>query len=702
MPKFTVKTPDGKTYTVNAPEGATHEDAINHVKEKYYSIQTSMQKKDAGIVDSLANSPLGGFVRGLRDIPDAGAQLLTRGLEAVAPRGSQLEAFAKSEREKVEAINKAAEQDYAQNWRQGQDTGLDIGRIGGSIAATYPVSLLVPGAAAATLPGRMASGAGVGAITGAMQPVKDGKDFWGEKAAQTGIGAIAGGLSVPLAEKISKIVANAANKIGARFTPAQSAQIQQGLAQEGVDFSKLSQQAQESILKEADDALKAGGQLDFKAIARKADFEKVGIKPTLGQLTGDPMQYQFEQNSRGIVGGGESLSQRFNEQNTGLVDAINRMKQSVGGSGDPYTGAVNIQEGLRKLNEARRAGVSNLYDIAKNQPGRFAQLNPHRFTNDVNNILDKELGGYALPEGVRNKLNKIALGDAPFGIQEAEQLKKIANQYWDKTGQDGAKNFALAQFKDAVNREITNSADDLAKQAKLMSSRGMQAEAEAAKKTAQSFKIATKAAMQQKNTLDKVPGLKFAVDNDMPDPKFVEKFVINARPRELLNMRAQLKNSPDVWQEVRGQVIEQLKKKALGGQLDEFAKFSQSGFKNGLNTIGEARLKILFSPAEISELKSIQRVASAIQVQPVGSAVNNSGTSQAIVNLLDRLSNVPYLKELAINPLRNFQLQGQVNNALNPGAGVISKPATIPPEIISRYNRAAAVSAYPLLQGMTQ
>ena len=687
MPKFTVKTPDGKTYTVNAPEGATHEDAINHVKEKYYSIQTSMPKQNAGIVDSLANSPLGGIVRGLRDIPDAGAQLLTRGLEAVAPKGSKLEAFARAEREKVEAINKAAEQDYAQNWRQGQDVGLDVGRIGGNIVASYPFAAMVPGAAAATLPGRMASGAGVGAITGAMQPVKDGSDFWQEKVAQTGIGAIAGGLAVPVAEKVSKMIANVANKINARFTPVQSAQIQQGLAQEGVDFSKLTQQAQAAILKDADDALNAGGQLDFKALARKADFEKVGIKPTLGQLTGDPMQYQFEQNSRGIVGGGESLSQRFNEQNTGLVDAINRMRGGIGDPGlDKYGANVKVQEALRKINETRSAAKNELYDAAKSGLGRYAPLNPKSFSERLATDLDFDTASYALPPRLRKAVNDIASGNAPFRIQEAEQLKKIANLEFDKTGQQGAKNYALGLLKKHLDDEISNTAT------------------QAGQETANAFKIASKAAKQQFGMLEKTPALKAAVENGLPDDKFIEKYVIsgNVKPRELLNLRAQLRQSPDVWQEIRGQVVEHLKNKATGGQLDEFAKFSQAGFKNGLNSIGDARMKILFSPAEIAELKAIQRVAASIQVHPVGSAVNNSGTSQAIANLLDRLSNVPYLKELAINPLRNFQLQGQVNNALNPGARAMSQPAAIPPEIIRRYNLPAAVSAYPLLQGITQ
>lgn len=692
MKTFEIEMPDGKVYEVTAPDSATHEDAIKHVKQGYYNIKTAIPNRDAGIVDKIANSSLGGFVRGLRDIPDAGAQLLTRGLEAVAPKGSKLESFARAERGKVEAINKAAEQDYAQNWRQGQDTGIDLGRIGGNIAASLPFAAMVPGAAAATLPGRMASGAGVGAITGAMQPVKDGQDFWQEKAAQTGIGAIAGGLAVPVAEKVSKMIANAANKINARFTPVQSAQIQQGLAQEGVDFSKLAQQTQESILKEADEALKAGGQLDFKALARKADFEKVGIKPTLGQLTGDPMQYQFEQNSRGIVGGGESLSQRFNEQNTGLVDAINRMRGGIGDTGlDKYGANVKVQEALRNINNQREAVKNALYKKVQDSAGRQIELSPYEFTQRLADDIDYAWVNKFLPQQFKDTINDIATGKLPFTLNQAIQLRQWANDAYTPNG--GATNKALSLLKkhidDAMQRGVA-SIDDAANQT--------------LKGAAQDFKIATHAARQQFRMLEKLPALKAAVENGMPDDKFIEKFVISGsvKPRELLNLRSQLRESPEVWQEIRGQVVEFLKNKAVGGQLDEFAKFSQAGFKNGLNTIGDARMKILFSPAEIAELKAIQRVAASIQVQPVGSAVNNSGTSQAIANLLDRLSNVPYLRELAINPLRNFQLQGQVNNALNPGARAMSQPTAIPPEIIRRYNFPAAVSAYPLLQGVTQ
>jgi hypothetical protein len=134
-----------------------------------------------------------------------------------------------------------------------------------------------------------------------------------------------------------------------------------------------------------------------------------------------------------------------------------------------------------------------------------------------------------------------------------------------------------------------------------------------------------------------------------------------------------LKRQPELLNEAKGQVIDYLKNKALSGQTDEYGKFSQAGLKNGINSIGEKRLELLFTPAEREEIKRIQRVAASIMVRPAGGSVNESHTSQAIANLLTRLSNikVPYLKELAVDPIMRFKMQGKVNQALNPGAQVV-------------------------------
>ena len=176
----------------------------------------------------ILNSPVGGVIRGLRDIPDAGAQLLTRGLEAIAPAGSSLEQFAKSERRRVEDINRQAELDYQRNWRQGQmrQGEIDVGRVGGNIAGT-----LIPSSAAVRVLGATTAPVRAGAITGAtgglLQPVATPPsrdttlsdlvtdqrpqgmttpEFFAQKVEQVGAGTVFGAGAGYLGDKLSNIL----------------------------------------------------------------------------------------------------------------------------------------------------------------------------------------------------------------------------------------------------------------------------------------------------------------------------------------------------------------------------------------------------------------------------------------------------------------------------------------------------------------
>lgn len=167
-------------------------------------------------------------------------------------------------------------------------------------------------------------------------------------------------------------------------------------------------------------------------------------------------------------------------------------------------------------------------------------------------------------------------------------------------------------------------------------------------------------------------------------------------------LRSDLQNNPQLFAETKGQIIDWLKEKALNGSTDEFGKFSQSAYNKALKQIGEAKLKILFQPEEMQHLQRIGRVSAAIQSQPVGAVVNNSGTSQAIANLMGRMSGLPYLKELAINPLMNFRVQGQVNSALNPSAQAFNRPAALPPELIRGFNLPLSVAGYPILKPLLE
>jgi len=85
----------------------------------------------------MRDSFAGGVIRGLRDLPDAGAQMLTRGIEAISPANTAMERWAQEQVKMVENINRGAESDYQQNWRNGQMAGnVDLGRMTGQVAGS--------------------------------------------------------------------------------------------------------------------------------------------------------------------------------------------------------------------------------------------------------------------------------------------------------------------------------------------------------------------------------------------------------------------------------------------------------------------------------------------------------------------------------------------------------------------------------------
>ena len=183
--------------------------------------QAAAGKVPESFQSKILNSPVGGVIRGLRDIPDAGAQLLTRGLEAVSPSGSGMEQFFKSERQRVEDINRQAELDYQRNFRQGQmrQGEIDVGRVGGNIlGALIPSTTAVRALGAATAPVR--AGAISGAVSGALQPIvtpsreMTNPEFFAQKVEQTGAGTAFGGLAGYGADKLSKAL------FGTRPAPA--------------------------------------------------------------------------------------------------------------------------------------------------------------------------------------------------------------------------------------------------------------------------------------------------------------------------------------------------------------------------------------------------------------------------------------------------------------------------------------------------
>ena len=122
------------------------------------------------VMDKLSASPVGGFVRGLRDVAEGTAQFAARGAEQLPIVGQ----FIRPARQSFEQAMTAGEKQYRQD-RTGQlrPDELDVGRMVGNVAGTLlPSTAAVKALNLAAKP--VKAGAVSGAVSGAMQPVQTG------------------------------------------------------------------------------------------------------------------------------------------------------------------------------------------------------------------------------------------------------------------------------------------------------------------------------------------------------------------------------------------------------------------------------------------------------------------------------------------------------------------------------------------------
>jgi hypothetical protein len=252
-------------------------------------------QRGASLGDSIKDSPVGGFVRGLRDPIDAGAQMLVHALpDSVVAAGDALgnklvdwglpvarSSNTRGTSPSVDEINRRAEVDYQQNWRGGENVGIDWSRIGGNIAGTLPVARLLPFAAATTA-GRMGKGVAAGAGLATLQPVdmsEPDTSFLEQKAKQAGMGAAFGGLGVPVgnlaakgasavAQKASQGLAALRNRGDLTINANIGVHVDNALRDAGVDLAAIPAGVRESLRQDVAKAMSAGETVSPAALSR--------------------------------------------------------------------------------------------------------------------------------------------------------------------------------------------------------------------------------------------------------------------------------------------------------------------------------------------------------------------------------------------------------------------------------------------------
>ena len=446
---------------IEFPDSMSPQDIVKAL-QSMQGVQAPRQPKT--VTEKVLASPVGGVIRGLRDIPDAGAQLLTRGLEAVAPAGSSMEKFMQAERRRVEDINREAERAYQQDWRMGQmkPNEFDVGRaVGGAVATAIPATTAVKALGLATAPVR--AGAVSGAVGGGLQPVQtppsrdltlsdlvtgetpqgmSNAEFAAQKATQIGLGLGLGAGGGYLGDKITNLL------FGRGATPSVG-----GAGGGGTSSAQATVSATPT-------AQVTGGGVNLGAVApesgaaltaaQKAILERgkaMGFKTTPAQETGSRSLLQMEARMESSP----FTSAPFNTIKTENQKVLNRATaQAIGVNSDELSNPV--------LAQAQRQ-ISDVYKKVATPDVR--KVDGMTFMNNID-LVDNAFEGLTTQPLKTNVLVKqlqdLALKGEASGVQLQNLSSKIGkrakNEMTTAMG-DRELGSALFQLKEMVDDALS-------------------------------------------------------------------------------------------------------------------------------------------------------------------------------------------------------------------------------------------------------
>lgn len=546
----------------------------------------------------------------------------------------------------------------------------------GGLGAAAGTATALPGAMgragaflSANMPQQLASAAGAGLAGGASREA-------GGSPMLQGAAALGGGVLGGMAPGAAGAVVNAGKSLVKRVTetPQQlDQQISVLLQRADVDYSQLPAGVRNSLRNDLASALRAGDELDPAAVRRLADFKLTNTTPTRGMVSQNPVQITREMNLAkiGANSSDEALQGLPLIQNRNNSQLIRNLNDAGAQQGDPFRAGEAAIGAIRGQDEALNRGVSALYGQARDTAGRSAPLDGAAFTAGANRALDDGLLGGALPESVATHLNRIASGEVPFTVDYAEQLKTAIGNLQRATT-DGQARMALGVVRRALDDTPLMQAPQV-NPGNLPAVPGTVPPSPSVlgQQSIDAFNQARQAARQRFAWQESGRPIEAALDGAQPD-RFVQQFVIGGT---LDDARAVAQNAP--VSEVKNAILAHLKDKALNGAADEVGKFSQSAFNKALNQIGERKLALFFSPEEISALRANGRVASYMQVQPVGSAVNNSNTGALMLGkgydaLMGLTNKVPVLGPMLVPPIKNIEIAMRNRQAQNVLPGLLA------------------------------
>lgn len=574
--------------------------------------------------------------------------------------------------------------------RKANKQGADVTRVGANMLLTAPIAglggTLKSGVPLVSKAGAefLGKNAALGALVGATGVHENNT----QRLKSMGAGALGGAIGAGVGQKVGEGVVKVANKIPTRATTQKISaaiddQIEIALKQSNVKISDLSDDVVAGLRKEVGAALKSGKAVNKEAVARKIVFDRLGIKPTRAQLTGDPALWQKQAELAKIQGAGDPLREKLVQDNVQLAGLLDdAIKNTHGNAADQYAAAQSASDALSLFNKQSKDQVKDLYQAAMKAPGNDVVLDGRGFANDAITKLDEQYAMSSLPTSVSKIIKDIEKNPQAFTLGKSEELIKILNREYKASLQNGQP--SSSTYAIGLVRDVLNSRQDEALQGMVVSGNN---------NAAQWYQTARTAYKNHAQVVEKIPLLKDTLKGVEPD-KLFQKHILNGNAAELtetIKVLAQV--DPTSVYNIKQQTLQYISDKAI----NQNGQFSPAGMKRALDSIGDRRLNILFAPKEVARIKDIGMAGHYLVTQPAHSYVNNSNTSAALMNFFGGLINKPGVRVL-LSPLKDVADSVKVSRSLKGSVAGEAVPAATNPlisntqlEIINKLSKAGLI-----------
>lgn len=462
MPKFVFTSPEGKKYTVSGPEGATKEQAFEMLQRQIGGAQPKVaepkeESSTLSKIGEVAGNAAKGFASGFADVGDTILNTVKGMADGAVPRESLsfLPGGAPAPNTRNADRNASLEQFNDANK---DSTAFSIGRVGGNVAATWPIGgALGQGAKAlgaapsvvnALATGGMKAGANPGALN-MLTRMAGGATTGGVSAGlvdpnYAGFGAAVGGALPPALSGVGKVAQAAGGLVRPFYKGGQDAIKGNALREFATDPQSALQNlrnVREVIPGSVPTSVMASGDEGLAGLSRTLQSQS-------GQYAGELSARQAAQNAartsaiEGVAGntGKIKLAEEARDAATSMI------RESVLDSAGKIPAAPvlsSIDDLLKNPSNAGKLSQQALNEFR----GRISQFSPdgqidsralYAIRKDINDVLGGKLQGDA--------------GNMKFASSQLIKVKELIDDAIDKSSRAvGAGNGKILAGSNAQN-----------------------------------------------------------------------------------------------------------------------------------------------------------------------------------------------------------------------------------------------------------